>query len=100
MVSTAATIVATLGAAYAACRVVNPSTEFSKERVLWLTVIKQAVADAEGRGEIEPYRVVRAKRWLTWPLRGFFTVCSLAGLSKQQALRFQENNRSQYGLDT
>jgi hypothetical protein len=98
MVSTTATIVATLGAAYVAYHVVNPSSEFSKERILWLSVIKQALMDAEGRGEIEPYRIVRAKRWLTWPLRGFFTVCSLAGLDKQQALRFQENNRREHDL--
>jgi hypothetical protein len=98
MVSTTATIVATLGAAHVAYRAVNPSSEFSKERILWLSVIKQALMDAEGRGEIEPYRIVRAKRWLTRPLRGFFTVCSLAGLSKQQALRFQENNRREHDL--
>jgi len=92
MVATA-TVVAALGAAFVAYRVVNPSTEFSKERVLWLSVLRQAITDSEGRGEIEPYRVVRAKRWLTLPMRGFLTVCSLAGMSREQALYLQEAQR-------
>ena len=95
MVATA-TVVATLGAAFVAYRVVNPSTEFSKERVLWLSVIRQCLMDAEGRSEVEPYLIYRASKWLRYPTRAFFTVCSLAGLSRQQAIRFQEDQRAKH----
>ena len=95
MVATA-TVVATLGAAFVAYRVVNPSTEFSKERVLWLSVLRQAIMDSEGRSEVEPDLIYRPSKWLRYPTRAFFTVCSLAGLSRQQAIRFQEDQRAKH----
>ena len=93
MVSTATVVAATLTTCYVAYRTINPSSEYTKERVLWLSVIKQAIMDSEGRGEVEPNLIYRASKWLRYPTRAFFTVCSLAGLSKQQALRFQEDRR-------
>ena len=92
MVATA-TVVATLGAAFVAYRVVNPSTEFSKERVLWLSVIRQCLMDAEGRSEVEPDLIYRATKWLTRLTHSFLTVCSLAGFSKEQAIYLQEEQR-------
>ena len=99
MISTTTAAAATL-CAVVAYRAINPSSEYSKERVLWLTVIKQALMDSEGRGEVEPYLIYRAKKWLRLPTKAFYTVCSLAGLSRQQAIRFQEDRRKgENGLD-
>ena len=92
MVATA-TVVATLGAALVAYRVVNPSTEFSKERVLWLSVIRQCLMDAEGRSEVEPYLMRRAQKWITRLTHSFLAVCSLAGMTREQAIYLQEQQR-------
>lgn len=73
-----------------------------RERILWLTVIKQAQWDAEGRGEVEPRFIYRARRWLTNPLerpwlrRSFLTVCSLAGMPETQAQYLQEAERKKW----
>jgi len=93
MVSTATVVAATLTTCYVAYRTINPSSEYTKERVLWLSVIKQAIMDSEGRGEIEPNLIYRATKWLRYPTRAFFTVCSLAGMSREQAVYLQEAQR-------
>lgn len=75
-----------------------------RERILWLTVLRQALWDAEGRGEVEPHLRYLAQRWLTNPLnrswlrRSFFTVCSLAGMPETQAEYLQEQERKKWSL--
>ena len=99
MVSTVTLAVASTLGVFVARDIVRatvlPSSEYAKERVLWLSVIRQAIWDSEGRGEVEQNLIYRAKKWLILPTHAFFTVCSLAGLSRQQALRFQEDRRKQ-----
>jgi hypothetical protein len=75
--------------------------EAELERKLWLQVIRQAQFDAEGRGEVEPYLIYRAKKWLTRMTYSFLTVCSLAGMPATQAHYLQEQERLKYscGLD-
>ncbi|HEY6766594.1 MAG TPA: hypothetical protein VI386_17680 [Candidatus Sulfotelmatobacter sp.] len=70
--------------------------EVDSERILWLTVIRQAVWDSEGRGEIDGHLIYLAKRWLTTPSRAFYTVCSLAGISAVQADFLQESERKRW----
>ena len=65
----------------------------SKERVLWLTVIKQAVLDSEGFQDVEEPLIRRARKWLTKLTHSFLAVCSLAGLTHQQAILLQEEQR-------
>lgn len=65
-----------------------------RERILWLTVIKQAIWDSEGRGEIDSTTIYRAVKWLTRMTRSFLTVCSLAGFSETQAYFLQEQQRA------
>ena len=69
------------------------AAEYAKERVLWLSVIRQAILDSEGRGEIEPTLIRRATKWLTRMTYSFLTVCSLAGMSREQAVHLQEMQR-------
>lgn len=49
--------------------------------------------DSEGRSEVEPYLIYRAKKWLTRLTYSFLTVCSLAGMSREQAVYLQESQR-------
>lgn len=67
-----------------------------RERILFLSVIRQAQFDAEGRGEVEPHLRYLAKRWLTTMSRSFLTVCSLAGMPATQAHFLQEAERKKY----
>ena len=92
MLSTTTVAAATL-CTVVAYRAINPSSEYSKERVLWLTVLKQAIMDSEGRGEVEPYLIYRAKKWMTKMTHSFLTVCSLAGMPSTQAYFLQEQQR-------
>jgi hypothetical protein len=67
-----------------------------QERKLWLTVLRQAQWDAEGKGEVENYLIYRARKWLTRMTRSFLTVCSLAGMPATQAHYLQEQERLKY----
>ena len=67
-----------------------------RERLLWLSVIRQAQFDAEGRGEIDDRLRYLAKRWLTTMSRSFLIVCSLAGMPATQAHYLQEQERKKY----
>jgi hypothetical protein len=96
MVSTVTVVASTLGVLMArdvVRAVVLPSSEYAKERVLWLSVLRQAIMDSEGRGEIEQPLIYRAKKWLTKLTYSFLTVCSLAGMSRDQAVYLQEAQR-------
>lgn len=68
----------------------------ARERILWLTVLRQAKWDAEGRGEIEPHLQYLAQRWLTKMTRSFLAVCSLAGMPETQAHFLQEQERKRW----
>lgn len=68
-----------------------------RERILWLTVIRQVIWDSEGRGEIDDQTIYRAGKWLTKMTRSFLTVCSLAGMPKTQAEYLQECQRRKLG---
>ena len=103
MVSTVTVIASTLGAfvvhdvVHDVVRaVVLPSTEYAKERVLWLSVIRQCLMDAEGRGEIENHLIRRAQKWITRLTHSFLAVCSLAGMSREQAIYLQEQQRQRW----
>ena len=95
MVSTSRVVATTMGALVAGdvVRAVLQTSEYAKERVLWLSVLRQAIMDSEGRGEIEQPLVYRAKKWLTKLTYSFLTVCSLAGMSREQAVHLQEMQR-------
>ena len=95
MVSTSMVVASTMGALVAGdvVRAVLQTSEYAKERVLWLSVLRQAIMDSEGRGEIEQPLVYRAKKWLTKLTYSFLTVCSLAGMSREQAVHLQEMQR-------
>jgi hypothetical protein len=67
-----------------------------RERILWLTVVRQAIWDAEGRGEVELKLIYRARKWLTKMTHSFLAVCSLAGMSETQAYYLQEEKRKQW----
>jgi hypothetical protein len=88
-------VASTMGALVAGdvVRAVLQTSEYAKERVLWLSVLRQAIMDSEGRGEIEQPLVYRAKKWLTKLTYSFLTVCSLAGMSREQAVHLQEMQR-------
>ena len=64
-----------------------------KEKILWLTVIRQAIWDSEGRGEIDDMTIYHAVQWLTKMTRSFLSVCSLAGMPATQAHYLQERQR-------
>lgn len=64
-----------------------------QERMLWLTVVRQCLWDAEGRSEVEPKLIYRAKKWLTKPTYSYLSVCSMAGMTETQAYRLQEEMR-------
>lgn len=64
--------------------------EFCRERVLWLTVLKLAQADANGEGFASTILQHLAQRWLTTPHSDFNTVCSHAGLTPGQTKLLQE----------
>jgi hypothetical protein len=64
-----------------------------RERILWLTVIRQAVMDSEGRADVETYLIRRAVKWLTRLTHSFLDVCSLAGMTREQALFLMEAQR-------
>jgi hypothetical protein len=64
-----------------------------REKILWLTVIRQAIWDSEGRGEIDDMTIYHATKWLTRTTRSFMTVCSLAGMPATQAEFLQEEQR-------
>lgn len=74
-------------------RVNNVPDSPERERILWLTVIRQAIWDSEGRGEIDVTTIYRAQKWLTKMTRSFLTVCSLAGMPATQAEYLQEEQR-------
>ena len=95
MVSTSMVVASTMGALVAGdvVRAVLQTSEYAKERVLWLSVLRQAIMYSEGRGEIEQPLVYRAKKWLTKLTYSFLTVCSLAGMSREQAVHLQEMQR-------
>ena len=95
MVSTSMVVASTMGALVAGdvVRAVLQTSEYAKERVLWLSVLRQAIMDSEGSGEIEQPLVYRAKKWLTKLTYSFLTVCSLAGMSREQAVHLQEMQR-------
>ena len=95
MVSTSMVVASTMGALVAGdvVRAVLQTSEYAKERVLWLSVLRQPIMDSEGRGEIEQPLVYRAKKWLTKLTYSFLTVCSLAGMSREQAVHLQEMQR-------
>lgn len=67
-----------------------------RERKLWLSVIRQAQLDSEGRSEVEPKLIRRAQKWLTKMTRSFYTVCSLAGMPATQAEYLQECERKKW----
>jgi len=67
-----------------------------RERVLWLTVVRQAIWDAEGRGEVDAILIYRARKWLTRMTHSFLVVCSLAGMTRTQAYRLQEDKRKEF----
>lgn len=66
------------------------------EKKLWLTVVRQAQFDAEGRGEVDARVRYLAIRWLTTLSRSFLAVCSLAGMGKDQAICLQEQERKRW----
>lgn len=68
-----------------------------RERILWLTVLRQAIWDSEGRGEIDEMTIYHATKWLTKMTRSFLTVCSLAGMPRTQAEYLQEGQRRKLG---
>jgi len=70
------------------------SPEF--EKLLWLSVVRQAQWDAEGRGAVGPRLRYLAVRWLTTMSRSFLTVCSLAGMPTTQAYYLQEQERRKW----
>lgn len=72
------------------------TVDIDAEKVLWLTVIRQAQWDAEGRGEVDARIRYLAIRWLTTMSRSFLTVCSLAGMPKTQAYCLQEQERKRW----
>lgn len=63
------------------------------ERRLWLTVVRQAIWDSEGRSEVEHHLIYRAQKWLTKPTHAFLSVCSMAGMTETQAYYLQEEMR-------
>ena len=67
-----------------------------RERILWLTVLRQAIWDSEGRGEVDAMTIYHAKKWLTRMTRSFLVVCSLAGMPKTQAEYLQEQERKKW----
>jgi len=67
-----------------------------RERILWLTVIRQCCWDAEGRGEVDAMTRYHAQKWLTRMTRSFLAVCSLAGMPKTQAEYLQEMERKKW----
>lgn len=67
-----------------------------QERMLWLVVLRQAIWDAEGRSEVEPTLIYRAKKWLTHPTHAFLDVCSMAGMPETQAHYLQEQQRKRW----
>jgi hypothetical protein len=95
MVSTGMVVASTMGVLMTGdvVRAVLQTSEYAKERVLWLSVLRQAIMDSEGRGEIEQPLIYRAKKWLTRLTYSFLTVCSLAGMSREQAVYLQEAQR-------
>lgn len=68
-----------------------------RERILWLTVLRQAVWDSEGRGEVDATTIYRAAKWLTRMTHSFLAVCSLAGMPREQAIFLQEEQRRKLG---
>lgn len=72
------------------------TVETDAEKKLWLTVIRQAQFDAEGRGAVDGHLRYLAVRWLTKMSRSFLTVCSLAGMPTTQAEYLQEQERRKY----
>lgn len=77
-------------------RMSDMKVDVDAERKLFLTVVRQAQFDAEGRGEVDQRLVRLAKRWLTTASRSFFHVCALAGLSRNQATLLQEQERGKW----
>lgn len=83
---------------------VEQEVEASQNRKLWLRVIQQAVAEAEGLqlfGVEEEERegcVYRAKKWLSTCTRSLQRVGFLAGLSGEQVKLLVEQNKRKYGF--
>jgi hypothetical protein len=75
------------------------TVDVDAEKMLWLTVIRQAQWDAEGRGEVDVTIRRLAVRWLTTFSRSFLTVCSLAGMERGQAICLQEKERKRWKSD-
>lgn len=71
-------------------------TEYEKEKILWLSVIRLAQSDAEGLGFVSGMARHLAIRWLTVRSRSFEEVCSFAGLSSEQAKLIQELSRTKW----
>jgi hypothetical protein len=69
-----------------------PSPELS----VWLSVIRLAQEDAEGRGMVEPFTRYLAQRWLTTPSRSFYHVCALANIDRVQADFIIEKERKRW----
>lgn len=70
--------------------------EYTRERVLWLTVLKLAQADASGEGFASSILQHLAQRWLTTPHRDFDTVISHAGLTPEQGKLIQQIERTKW----
>jgi hypothetical protein len=70
-----------------------PYEPADRERLLWLTVLKQAIWDSEGRSEVDHTTIYRAVKWLTKPTHAYFDVCAMAGMEYQKALCLQELQR-------
>jgi hypothetical protein len=74
-----------------------------KQRKLWLKVIQQAVAEAEGQQmydleeEEKPGAIRRARKFLCTCSRSLQTVGFLAGLNGEQIRLLVEMNRRKYG---
>lgn len=77
-------------------RMTDLKVEIDAEKKLWLTVVRQAQMDSEGRGEIDQRLVRLAKRWLTTASRSFFHVCALAGLDRLQAEKLLKQERQRW----
>lgn len=70
--------------------------EFTRERIMWLAVIRLAQADANGEGFAPLNTQHLAQRWLVTPHLDFSTVCSHAGLTQEQTKLLQDQERRKW----
>lgn len=81
---------------------VKEAEEDRRRRKLWLRVLQQCVAEADGRqlygvSRVDaPGVIYRAQKFLTRKSKSLIETCSLAGLGAEQIRLLLEQNRGKY----